>query len=470
MVRRLFIFLATASVLVAALPALKVSDDRRDLVRADGTPFFYLGDTAWELIHRLDRAETTHYLRTRARQGFTVIQTVVLPEQKGLTDPTPLGLLPLHDLDPTKPNEAYFAYVDWVLAEAESLGLYVALFPTWGDKWNRLKGHGPEIFTPENAAAYGEWIGRRYAQRAIIWAVGGDRLIDHEGHAAIIRAMAHGLRRGDGGRNLITFHPSGDPVKGRSSARHFHAKPWLDFNMRQNGHHADFNDAYAGTRADYDLTPAKPVIDGEPLYEGHPIYPILKLRGHSLAADVRRPLYWNLFTGAFGHTYGHHSVWQMFAPGREPVNHPLMTWREALEEPGARQMIHGRRLIESRPQLTRIPDDDLLVPAKFPTAMPGTGLYRFVATRDRAGTYAMIYAPAGRTFQVRLEKLSAEIIRAWWFDPRAGTATPAGEFPAKGIRDFMTPTPGEALDWILVLDDDAKNYPAPGTPAAASSR
>jgi len=41
--------------------------------------------------------------------------------------------------------------------------------------------------------------------------------------------------------------------------------------MRQNGHGTEFTDRYARTRADYDLTPAKPVIDGEPIYEDHPV-------------------------------------------------------------------------------------------------------------------------------------------------------------------------------------------------------
>ena len=106
--------------------------------------------------------------------------------------------------------------------------------------------------------------------------------------------------------------------------------------------------------------------------------------GHSVAADCRRPLYWNLFSGACGHTYGHHSVWQMFAAGRKPVNGPLMTWDVALGQPGAAQMQHGRRLIESRPILTRVPDDSVVVPDEVTTASPGAGARRFAATRRNA--------------------------------------------------------------------------------------
>ena len=45
----------------------------RYLQYADGTPFFYLGDTAWELFHRTTREEARLYLGDRARKGYTVI-------------------------------------------------------------------------------------------------------------------------------------------------------------------------------------------------------------------------------------------------------------------------------------------------------------------------------------------------------------------------------------------------------------
>jgi hypothetical protein len=443
----------------AALPVLKISPNQRFLVHADGSPFFFLADTAWELLHRCDRAETERYLKKRAEQGFTVIQTVVLAELDGLNVPNAAGHLPLFERDPLRPNEEYFAHVDWVLARAESLGLRVALLPTWGDKWNKKWGDGPEIFTPANSAAFGEWLGRRYADRAVIWVVGGDRPIESEDHAAIVRAMARGLRRGDRGRNLITFHPPG----GAGSAQWFHAEDWLDFNLRQNGHASEFTDRYAATRTDYARTPVKPVIDGEPLYEGHPISFNAKLHGHSIAADVRRPFYWDVFSGACGHTYGHHSVWQMAAPGRKPVNAPLLPWTDALDEVGANQMQHGRRLMESRPFLTRVPDDKLIVETAVPTAMPGAGHYRFMATRDADGSYAMIYVPVGRAFSVRLGNLSGMRVKAWWFNPRTGEATFADEFPRDGERRFLSPTPGELLDWVLVLDDASRGYPPPGT-------
>jgi len=445
--------------------SLRVSENRRHLVTADGQPFFYLGDTAWELFHRLTREEADRYLENRASAGYTVVQVVALAELDGLNDPNPTGHRPLIDLDPTRPDvqdgpaNDYWDHVDYIVRKANALGLVVGFLPTWGDKWNKKWGVGPEIFTPENAEVFGRWVGERYRDASVIWIVGGDRPIESDTQRAIVERMALGLRAGDGGTHLITFHPTG----GSGSSLYFHDSPWLDFNMRQNGHVLEFTGRYATTREDYDRSPTQPVMDGEPIYEDHPVSFNAKERGHSIAADVRRPLYWNLFSGAFGHTYGNHAVWQMWAPGREPINNPLMPWHEAIEQPGARQMQYGRWLIESRPMLTRVPDDAIVVASAIPTNMPGEGVYRFVATRDEEGTYAMVYAPVGRPFSVRMDVIKGEKVQAWWYNPRNGEATSIGTFENRGERVFETPAPGELLDWVLVLDDAAKGYPAPGT-------
>ncbi len=453
-----FIF-APGSASAASLPQLKVSENQRFLVNAGGRPFFYLADTAWELFHKLNREEAKVYLKNRADLHFTVIQAVALAELDGLHVPNAYGHLPLKNDDPTQPMEEYWQHVDFIVKQANDLGLYMGLLPTWGDKWNKMWGAGPEIFTPKNAEIYGEWLGHRYRSAGVIWILGGDRSPEKPPHQEIIRAMARGLAKGDGGTHLMTFHPTG----GQGSARWFHNEGWLSFNMRQNGHDINFPGRYDQTRADYDLTPAKPVIDGEPVYEDHPVSFDAKKLGHTIAADVRRPLYWDLFAGACGHTYGNHAVWQMFDAAKgKPVNGPLLPWVKAIQQPGAAQMQYGRQLVESRPFLTRIPDDSLIVPEAVTTSVPGSGTRRFVATRDAEGTYAMIYAPIGRPFKVRLKPFSGSSIQGWWFNPRNGKTTAIGEFRRTEEREFVPPDVGELLDWVLVLDDAARKYPPPG--------
>ncbi len=417
---------------------LRVSDNHRFLVYEDGEPFFYLGDTAWELFHRLDREDAALLLQDRAAKRFTVIQAVVLAEYEGLTVPNAYGHLPLLDNDPTRPNEAYFEHVDAIVAQAEALGLTIGMLPTWGDKWNKKWGVGPEIFTPANALTYGRWLGARYAEAPIIWILGGDRPVESDLHREVVRAMAQGLDEGDGGAHLMSFHPNG----GRTSSEWWQNEDWLDFNMLQSGH-ARNRDNYTMIAADYARTPVKPCIDAEPGYEDHPSAFDLN-NGYLDDYDVRKALYWSLFSGACGHTYGCHDIWQMWQEGRKPATFTRTPWKKALHLPGSGQVQHARALLESRPFLTRIPDQSLIV------SDPGTGTHHVVATRDTAGSYAMLYLPSCKPVTVDLDKLSGTRVAVTWYDPRTGEARPASEVPAGGHYEFTPPSVWP--DWVLVLD------------------
>jgi|GEM_PF-942403 len=430
---------------------LEVSPDGRYLTYADGAPFFYLGDTAWELYHRLTREEADHYLKDRVNKRFTVIQAAVLGEFDGLRVPNPYGHVPLHDLDPTKPNEAYFKHVDYIVNKAESMGLYTAMLPTWGDKWHSRWGAGPVVFTPANARVYGAWLGNRYKDKAIIWVLGGDRIPTKPEHYAIIRAMAEGIRSAVGTRQLMTYHPH----YGGNSAEFFHEEPWLDFNFVQSGSKVSKN--YLLIRDAYTKRPAKPVMDAEALYEGFPS----KNRawvpsGIADAYNVRQSAYWSLFAGGFGYTYGHTAMYAFSDPdGRYPVvAPPTAPWRQALHDPGATQMKYVRRLMEARRMLTLVPNQTLLAGGQ------GEG-NDYIAT-CRGADFAFAYASTGQQFTVKLGKFSAAQVKAWWYDPRTGKSTYLGTYANSGTRTFDPPgAKARGNDWVLILDDAAKNYPAP---------
>jgi hypothetical protein len=443
-----------ASAAAAAPPALKVSDNQRFIVTTDGKPFFYMADTAWELFHRPNHEEAELYLQDRASKHFNVIQAVVLAEFGGLTVPNAYGHLPLANNDPTKPNEDYFKDVDWVVDKAESLGLYVGMLPTWGDKVDKKWGQGPEIFNPANAEAFGEFLGKRYKEKPIIWILGGDRPVENDKDRAIWRAMADGLRKGDGGAHLMTFHPSGL----RASSDWFQKDAWLDFNVLQSGHSARDILGWGMIWNDYQKDPVKPTLNAEPNYEDHPIN-WQSENGYFNDFDVRRQAYWDVFAGACGHTYGCHDIWQFYQNGREPISHARTDWREALKLPGASQMQYLKALVESRPYLTRVPDQSLL---KSPEGKDGDHCQ---ATRDADGSYAFIYLPAGKAVKIDLTRLSGAKLKGWWYDPREGGANPAGEFENKAIQEFVPPMAAKAdepNDWVLVLDDASKQYPPPG--------
>lgn len=434
---------------------LRVSENKRYLVTPDNKPFFWLGDTAWELFHRLTREDAEKYLKIRAEQKFNVIQAVILAEFDGLGTPNAYNELPLENNDPTKPREAYFQHVDYVIDKANELGLYVGLLPTWGDKvFKHSWGVGPEIFNTTNAKVYGKWLGSRYRNRKnIIWILGGDRNPRNENDVAIWRAMAEGVAEGAGGNDkvLMTYHPQPNDLQDAGSSKWFHNDAWLDFNMFQTGHCRE-NNVWDRIQVAYNKTPIKPVLDGETLYEDHPVCFNAYELGTSSAFDVRKHAYLDVFAGAFGHTYGCHDVWQMYSPERVPVNGPHYPWYEAVNLPGARQMQHLRMLMESRPMLDRVPDFSLITDA-------GGSNDRVQATRG--SDYIFVYSSEGRSFEVDLSKIKAKEFSATWFDPRTGSSKESGKFSASGKKTFTPPTHDYGQDWVLIIDDASKNYPKP---------
>lgn len=450
---------------VGAAPELWVGEDQRHLVREDGTPFFWLGDTAWELFHRLDREEADRYLEDRARKGFTVIQVVALAELDGLHTPNAYGHLPLIADDPSRPavkdgpNNDYWDHVDYIVNKAESLGMFTGLLPTWGDKWVKRWGVGPEVFTADTAEAYGEFLGKRYKGRAIVWILGGDRNPDNETHLAITRRMAKGIERGNGGTHLMTYHPQG----GSNSAEWFHGDDWLDLNMVQSGHGRPAKPAHQHMRENRARRPLKPTLDGEPCYEDHPLKSRVWSRRNEPGVylpwfdewDVRVQAYQSMLAGACGHTYGNHNIWQMWQPGREPISIARTPWSEAIHHPGAQQMGYMRGLFEARRFQELEPDLSLVI--------DNSDKEPVLAARHRKGHCALFYLPEGEAIEADLGKLSGEKLRAWWFNPRQNTSQLIGEFRKSARKRFQPPFSGRNNDWILIIDDASRELPRIGT-------
>jgi hypothetical protein len=430
-----------------------VSSNKRFILK-DGKPFFWLGDTAWELFHRLDREDADYYLKKRAAQGFTVVQAVALAEFDGLEVPNTYGDKPLTDNDPTKPNEAYFKHVDFIIDKAAEYGLTIAFLPTWGDKvFKSSWGKGPEVFNEANANTYGKWLGNRYKNKKnVIWVLGGDRM-PRTGtrDVELWRSMAAGIAAGAGGNDkvLMTYHPQ--PNK-EGSSEWFHDDEWFDFNMFQTGHCRD-SPVYDNIKRSYDRQLIKPVIDGEPIYEDHPVCFNARENGTSSAYDVRKSAYLDLFAGAFGHTYGCHDIWQMYSPNREAVNGPNIFWQQALNLPGANEMKFVRRLIESRPVLDRVPDQSVVVEEDM------AANDRVQASRGK--DFIFIYSASGKPFSVNPGKVSGKQLSAFWYDPKNGKTREAPSFDNQSVSRYMPPTSGYGHDWVLVLDDASKNYPKP---------
>ena len=423
---------------------LKVSDNRRFLQWEDGSPFFYLGDTAWELFHRLNTEEISYYLETRARQGFTTVQAVALAEFDGIETPNVYGHFPLkkHNglYSPAMPDtdnqNNYWNVVEYTVEKAASLGLFISLLPTWGDKYNRLWGKGPEIFDADNAFIYGKWLGERYRDHwNIIWMLGGDRPLDTDAHKTIIRRMAQGLREGDGGSHLITFHPMG----GKSSADEVLGEEYIDFNTLQSGHGVDTGyESYLMLRRDR-TAEEKPFMNSEPRYEDHPACFNPKLTNWS-AADVRMNLYWDILEGACGHTYGNHNIWSFC---RDLTDVFLFYWQDALFHEGAETVQWAKKL--------RLSHDYFSLRAAPELATDDGGITAHVAAAKGDG-YAYIYSPYGLPVIYDPSPLNIAVIRLSWFNPRTGETTIDSIIPGHRGGKLVPPTSGKGQDWVAVLE------------------
>ncbi len=441
-----------------ALGLLEVSENGRYLLQEDGAPFFYLGDTAWRLLYKLDRAETDDYLEDRAAKGFNVIQMVVLDTRFG---PNQDGEHAFHDHDVTRPNEKFFAHLDYVVDRCVDLGMRVGMFLNWGYVVTGMLMGGRKEVEPlvnlDNAHAFGKFLGERYGEKPVIWVVGGDDL--PWGKEAVFAEQVRGIKDGDGGRGLVTYHPCGSGERGFDPNNHsstwFHNEDWLDFNMLQSGHTFGSRN-HEMIAHDWNLTPPKPVLDAEPSYENMPHN--LNDGQHRMDdSDVRLGAYWALFAGACGHVYGCNDIFQFWAPGGEqPTFGARIPWRTALQFAGTFQMRFAKQLFESRPYVDRIPDDSL-VTAVDPEARKG----HVCATRGADGGWAFVYSTRGYSFTIDMEKLSGETVRAAWFDPRTGTSETIGEFAAEGEQTFAPPRIGHGYDWVLVLDDVSRGFALP---------
>ncbi len=425
--------------------SLIVSRNHRRLERLDGTPFFYLADTAWEIAQRLTREEVVSYLDVRAAQSFNVIQVMALVEHHW-AGPNRYGHAPLKDLNPATPNEAYFEHLDFIVQSANERGIVVALLPTWGDKVNSVWGEGPEIFNPTNARAWGQWMGNRYKEADIIWVVGGDRPITNETHLTVWREMAAGLSQGDGGRHLKTFHPNG----GCSSSQYVHAEPWLDFNMIQTGHSWPDVPGWEAVRHDLSCYPAKPTVDGEPRYEDHPVMAnrTLGTWGYFGELEVRKAMYHALLAGACGHTYGCHPVWQFYDPARGAgINRVRTPWQAAIHLPGANQVRHARKLMLSRSWDKLLPDQNLLY------EFWGWGDQHRQAARTADRRHMLVYLSDPRPVTIITKQFASDSIYASWFDPRTGDTQADGCYRRQDRLTFTPPVEGDGPDWVLCLDD-----------------
>jgi hypothetical protein len=309
--------------------------------------------------------------------------------------------------------------------------------------------HPEQVFDAKNAYIFGKFLGQRYKDNAVIWYVGGDSPPGED--RAIWLAMVKGLKEGSEGRQLISYHGQGHT----SSSNWFHNEDWLDFNSIQSGHRWGTK-TYEFIAKDYALTPAKPTVDMEPPYENHPTGSSTpRIDSH----EVRQGAYWNMLAGAAGHGYGALDLFYLYKDQDGPFpRNGFQPWRKAMAYEGSRQMGFMRRLFELRPWYKLVPDQSVLA------SETGEGADHVQAARAEDKSFLLAYLPQGHPVRVHMDRIAGKQVKARWYDPREGTWLDIGEYANTGTREFIAPAQGPRSDWVLVLDDAAKDYPTKPSP------
>lgn len=467
---------------------LVISQDHRHLEPENGGDFFWLADTVWVLPTKINWQDAIYLMDKRVQQGFTVLQVAALGPDGMDRMYNPSGEPAFFNELLDQPNECYFRYLDWLLDRAMERNLYVLLLPVWeqmviGENWGGKKYK--KILNEKSAYDYGLWIGNRYKQQKnIIWCLGGDCHPIYKGtdYKNVWRRLAEGIGKGvtgkdlkwdvpdpDWSRALMTYHPCYEPETGLHSTMSYWTDEdvWIDFIMNQSGH-GDKTQNYIQIKKDYERENIKPVFDGEPAYEAMPTgwpgdFPL-----HD-AWMVRKRAYWSLFSGAFGHTYGHACVWSGISE-REKEGYPC-TWYEALDYPGAWNMRVLKDFITSRPFRNVVPCQEMIRHCRV--CKDGCLDDHRQACVDKDRRFAFVYLSSGGTETVDLSVLTPKELNVWWFDPKTGGCASSRKAAVnktevipndKSWKVFTAPEQGEDKDWILVLEDPSFGWDAPGLP------
>ena len=429
---------------------LRASADQHRFVHADGTPFFWLGDTWWMgFTQRLTWPDDFQRLAAdRVAKGFTVVQIVAgLYPDMDWYDPRGANEAGFpYDKDLTQINPAYYDTADLKIQYMVRAGLMPCIVGCWGYfmAWigvERMKKHWRYLIA-------------RWGAYPVVWCLAGEGTMPYyltktpEQDAALQKSgwteLGRYVHETDPMRRLITIHAGGNGV-GRDNVVDDSV---LDFDLLQTGHSGYESIPNTMTMINEQCVrlPAKPVIDGEVNYEGF-------LYGNF--DEVQRLAFWGcMLSGAAGHTYGANGIWQVnthekpYGPSPHGNTWGNRPWDEAMRLPGSGQLGLGKRLLQRYPWWDFKPHQEWVDPAAnkenpwrhYAAGIPGQVRVIYM--------YQQVW---GRTVHVRHIEPDVQY-RAFFFHPSTGEETPLGLVTPEADGSWLIPQQPEVHDWLLVLE------------------
>lgn len=421
---------------------LRVADDRRHFAHADGTPFFWLGDTHWQMpdCERLDACnhpgcacgnQFRHLADDRFRKGFTVYQTypdAAMNDAGGNPRRACWWTEPYVHLNPQAFTDTFDVMMDYLADH----GLVIALGAGVHHLSTRMGQAAFVHFTRHLVA--------RYAAYPVVWITGQE--IDLEGNTpgslGIWRAVAATIAEGDG-----YHHPHSAHMDSNGEPKTFAGEPWHTWFATQGGHAPRGIRTAAHYRSYWDHEPVRPFVETEAMYEN------VACDGRlATTADARRAAWQAFQCGGAGYTYGAAGVWALKwapqQPGWDSYNWQT-PWYEGLALPGATQMSLLKQFYTALPWHRLVPRwhdaewGDFHVPEKTALATDGNTVYvaYFFHAETATGTLHNL-APHG-------------LYRAHWFDPRTGACHLVADAITPVARRYAIPPKPDHQDWVLLV-------------------
>ncbi|MBM3838539.1 MAG: DUF4038 domain-containing protein [Verrucomicrobia bacterium] len=422
---------------------VRVARDGRHLEHEDGTPFFWLADTAWNGALLSTPAEWDHYLRERRRQQFTAVQWVATQWRASPTGDRE-SRAAFADSDRIAVNPEFFRQLDAKADAVNRAGLLNVPVLLWAIGGGARPQINPGYALQEDQAILlARYMIARWGANDVIWILPGDG--DYRGPRAERWKRIGRASFGEEPHAPVVLHPGGM----QWVLNEFLAEKWLDIHGYQSGHGDDERTLrwiFEGPPAtDWKKEPARPFINLEPPYENHLAY---QSQTRIAPLTVRRAIYWSLLNApTAGVSYGGHGVWGWDDGAKPPMDHPRtgvpLPWQKALLMPAAEQMAHVATFFNSIDFWRLRPAPEVLA------SQPGQQAVRrhIAAARSEAGDLLVVYVPEDRNVEI-LQKSLPPNFRASWFSPRTGEKPSVVAVLNDQAIQFATPDEG---DWLLLV-------------------
>ena len=402
---------------------------------ADGTPFFWLGNTHWQApnYERLDasnhpRIPGDSQFRITADHdralGFTVYQTypdAALNDGGGNVSRVNWWTENYTHLNPQAFTDQFDVMMDYLADHGTVIALGLGVHTETGRIGAEALSH------------FARYVTARYAAHPIVWITGQEVDIENE-YASMDtwRAAARTIAENDG-----YHHPLGAHMYSVGEPKTFGEEPWHDWFPTQGGHEEVRTQAHY--RSYWDFEPRKPFLETEANYEG--IW--------SVPPDAPRQSAWKaLLCGSYGYTYGVAGVWAIKwdydVPGWDDFQNGT-PWFDGLDRPGGVQMGIVRRFFEG------LGDWQWLIP-RFGDAAYGSFASPEESVLATYGTvtYVAYFYGAGLETGALAGMDPAKAYTATWFNPRAEEYVPIGAVaPADG--SWSIPRKPDTEDWVLLV-------------------